>query len=129
MSNAVTQLTKRLFTSVELKIRSVMRASATRRLRRLYGNLSAKPQPLRKDAAGQTAALAGIVSSHCAASTATIETHHTAEMHLDAAEYAFSMMIAELRDVMATPAITWQPVRRPATPRFIRVAEATAQAA
>lgn len=129
MPNAVVQLVKHLTTGIELTFRSMLRALANRRLQRLYGNLDQAPQPARKDIAGQTAHLSGIVGAHCAAGTAAIETHRAAQMHLDAAEYAFSMMVAELREVMAAPEITWKPTRRPAVPQFIRVGDGTAQAA
>jgi hypothetical protein len=127
--NAATQPIKHLLVRAELTLRAALRVFATRRLDRLYGDLPPRPSAPRKDAQSQAAALAGIVQTHCAAGTAIFETHSAAAMKLDTAEYALSMMLAELRDVMVAPQTSWAPARKAIIPQFTRVADAAAQAA
>ena len=129
MRNAAPHPIKHLLVRAELTLRGALRALATRRLDRLYGDLPSRPSAPRKDAQSQAAALAGIVEAHCAAGTAVVETHSIAAMKLDTAEYALSMMLAELRDVMVAPQSSWAPKRTANLPQFTRVADATAQAA
>ena len=40
-----------------------------------------------------------------------LEFHRSAAVKVDSAEYAFTMMLAELRSVMETPPTTWKPTR------------------
>lgn len=129
MRNAATQPIKHLLVRAELTLRAALWALATRRLDRLYGDLPSKPSTPRKDAQFQAAALAGIVEAHCAAGTTIIETHSVAAMKLDTAEYALSMMLAELRGVMVAPQSSWAPARQAIVPKFTRVADAAAQPA
>ena len=44
-----------------------------------------------------------------------LEVHRAAAVKVDAAEYALTMMLTELREVMVEPPTLWQPARTPPT--------------
>ena len=118
-----------LIDRAELAVRSALQAWRKKRHDRLYGNVPAQPAVPRTTSQGQAAALAGIVQTHGLSGTDIVEMHGTAAIKIDAAEYAFTMMLAELRGVMSAPPTAWQLSRAPCIAEFVPVSDFAACAA
>ena len=129
MLNGVTNLIERLIVKAELTARALLRASAGRRIERLYGNLPQQTAAPRRDGQNQAAILAGIVRSHCETGKNVIEVQAAAAIKIGSAEYTLSMMLEELRDVMSAPPTVWLGPRDAFTPEPSPVAEAIVRAA
>jgi hypothetical protein len=82
-----------------------------RRQNRLYGPLPRQELPVATGVNAQTAALSDVVRKHCAMGTEIVANHATAAMKLDAAEYAFSSMLDEIRSSMTKLPTAWTPDR------------------
>jgi hypothetical protein len=111
--NAMTNALDRLIDGLDTAIRTLWRRHRARQLEKLYGNLPARPEAPRRGARSQIGQLAKIVGTHCTKQSEIIASHGSAALNLDAAEYAFSMMLEELRGVMSAPPSAWQPARTP----------------
>ena len=82
-----------------------------RRQQRLFGPLPRQELPVATDVNAQTAILSDVVRKHCATRTEIVARHATAAMKLDAAEYAFSSMLYEIRGSMTKLPTAWTPER------------------
>lgn len=82
-----------------------------RRQNRLYGPLPRQELPVATGVNAQTATLSDVVRKHCAMGTEIVTNHATAAMKLDAAEYAFSSMLDEIRSSMTKLPTAWTPDR------------------
>ena len=123
--NAATVAIERLnlIDRAELAVRSALRVWRKKRHDRLYGNVPAQPAVPRTTGQGQTEALVGIVQTHRLSGADIFEMHGTAAIKIDAAEYAFTMMLAELRGVMSAPPTARRPSRAPCISEFVPVSD------
>ncbi len=111
--------------------RSARRARVARqrqdeRLASLYSSRSVETTPLR-GGKYQAERLGRVVSAHCDRAQTIVGAHGEAATKLDAAEYAFSSMLDELRGVMTTLPTDWTPTRQSngrGTPLTARLAAA-----
>jgi len=88
---------ERLIDKTELVLRACLHTFEVRRHERLYGAKTPVPVAPRKGVSGQTEILAGIVQASCQLGDQIIKAHDAAELKLDAAEYALSSLLADLR--------------------------------
>lgn len=88
-----------------------MRRLESWRLARRYANCPRNEPPPATDYRTQTDRLAAIVQAHCGLGDSIVTAHASASIKLDAAEYAFSSMVEELRGVMTALPTTWMPDR------------------
>ena len=102
---------KQLVAKAERAAQTARRRLETRRIERKY---PAQPQrssvPMR-GIGQQASAMADIIQQHCSNGGAIVRMHNDATMKLDAAEYALSSMLDELKGAMTTLPTTWTPVR------------------
>jgi hypothetical protein len=82
-----------------------------RRHDRLFGPLPRQEIPAPTGLDVQTETLSDVVRKHCSLGTQIATAHATAAMKLDAAEYAFSSMLDEIRGSMTILPTAWTPDR------------------
>ena len=124
--DAATFAIERLIDRAELALRSALRPW---RLDRWYGSLLAQPAASRSTSQPHATVLADIVPAYCPSGADIAEVHGAAAIKVDAAEYAFTMMLAELRSVMSAAPTTWQPSRTPYIEELAPVSHLAARAA
>lgn len=127
--NFLTRPIERLIGKVEktLRMRRLLRETA--RLNRLYGPAPAAALPPRMDTSQQIERLRVRIRAHCDRGFEIAQTHANATVKLDAAEYAFSSMLDELRGAMANVPSAWEPERRMRSIAHVSQITAAAKAA
>ena len=111
--NFANSMAKRLVDRIAMAVRTVGRRREAARHGKLYGNLPARTMPVPLDHAGQVTKLGAIVKAHCTSGDAIVAAHDMAMLKLDAAEYALSSLLAELRGVVEKMPTDWSPQRTP----------------
>ncbi len=127
--DAATVAIERLIDRAELALRSALRPWRQSLFDGVFVNLPAQPAASRSTSQPHETVLADIVQAYCPSGTDIAAVHGAAAIKIDAAEYAFTMMLAELRDVMSTPPTAWQPSRTPYIEEMAPVSHLAARAA
>ena len=96
---------------VERAVHTARRRLETWRIERQYPSLRPQTMAPQRGFAGQTLAIDAIVRQHCRQGGMIVQMHDTATIKLDAAEYAFSSMLEELKGAMTTLPTNWTPER------------------
>jgi len=102
---------KKLIGKTERVIQTVQRRLEAWRIERQYPALPQHTTTPQRGFSGQTLSIETIVRHHCKNGGAIVQMHDNATTKLDAAEYAFSSMLEELRGAMSALPTTWTPER------------------
>lgn len=95
----------------ELAVHSLRRQVQAWRIERRHGALPPRPCQQELGHPNQMARLEDIVRHHCTNGSTIARAHDDASIKLDAAEYAFSSLLEELKGAMTTLPTTWAPER------------------